>query len=215
VHEQKTGTGGRNDARKSNAPHARDVVDEGCSGFDARPRDIRLSRVDRDEGPPPNGVSYDVEDALELLARGNRGSAGARGLATNIDDVCTVRDELVHVRLRVVRGEIPAPVAEGIRRDVANPHERNATLGSRTLEQEIERLDSGGHGVGDYDVGDSDNSFFWLAMSPRLGNVQKGSDARNSPRYPSIGVLHGSVEIAALSVRSSILAATEERERHA
>ncbi len=102
----------RRDAGELFVAQAGDVVDDGGAGIEARRRHRRARRVDRYARPLVHCERNDREDPLELLGGGHGHGSRAGRLATDVDDVRPLVEELEDARLRVLERKMAAAVAE-------------------------------------------------------------------------------------------------------
>ncbi len=113
-----------------------DVVDDLDAGSDRGARDRRLGGVDRDlhvelrRGDPFEHRQHPAQ----LLVGGHRLSARPCGLATDVEDVSPLRDQLTRMRDRRPRIQELSPVRERVRGHVQDPHQaiRHAHRGKAT-----------------------------------------------------------------------------------
>src|SRR5690606_34361654 len=89
---------------------------------------------------PRRRVTDDVEHAVDLDSGRDRLAAGARRLAADVDDVGSVGDEAVDMRLRRVAVEVTPAVAEGVRRHVADAHQGRASSRDSAPEDALQDL---------------------------------------------------------------------------
>ena len=111
-----------------------DVVDDARPRGDRRARDERLGRVDRDLcGRARGELGDDGLDARELLVEQHGLSAGAGGLATDVEDVGTLAGE----PQRMLDGgdgvDVEAPVGERVGGHVHDPHHAETRAHGRQL----------------------------------------------------------------------------------
>src|SRR6266851_3709683 len=104
----------------------RDVVHDPRAGIQAGTRHRGTARVDGDDGVALGQALDDRQDALQFLIRCGRPRAGARGLATDIDDVGALRNKTQAI-VDGLRGvEVLSAVGEGIGCDVQDRHQPDA-----------------------------------------------------------------------------------------
>ena len=119
------------DAHHLGVGEAGHVVDDGGTQLDRQARDLRVARVDRDDGTRVDQRANHGNHALALLVRRNCGEPGARRLTADVDDV---RALVEHAKAPLDRSGgrgVGSAVREGIGRDIEHAH--NARARERNL----------------------------------------------------------------------------------
>ncbi len=130
VHDDEAGLGGRGEAGHGGiAPETGDVVENVGPGVEGSPGHGGLHRIDGDEGAGlGTNRADDGEDAAEFLGFLDGFGAGAGGLAADVEDVGTFREELEAVLDGATDvGKLPA-VGKGVGRDIEDAHDHPALV---------------------------------------------------------------------------------------
>ena len=119
-HEGGAGGGDRGDHRGVREPAA-DVVDQNRAGGYRLFGDAGAHGVDGDGDALGGQAPHDRDDAAQLLVLVHAGGAGAGGLAPDVDEVGSLRDEVEAVFDGGGGVEPPAAVGEGVNGGGASP----------------------------------------------------------------------------------------------
>ncbi len=101
-----------------------DVVHERCPELERPSSDLGLRRIDG-EGDARELLQHGY-DAAKLLVQRDTVGAGPRGLAADVDESRSLRQEPARRRHRGARSDVLSPVRKAVRRDVDDPHHGRA-----------------------------------------------------------------------------------------
>ena len=124
VHGTDAGTRFHGDAEHAGIPlQAGDVVDDLSAQFDCPGRHRRLRCVDRDRNSRLScQLPHDLSHTAKFLVGRNRYRVGPRALATDIEDVGPLRDDLQPLGNSGLDALMASAVGKAIGRDVDDPH---------------------------------------------------------------------------------------------
>ena len=127
VHQHKPGSrGGGHPGHLRIAAQRGHIVDDDGPRRQRGSRDLGLGRIDRDRNVNPGAERFDDGDDAANFFLGVDGPGARPGrFSAHVDDVGSLGGHRLAVGHGSPRVEKPAPIAEGVRRDVEDPHDEN------------------------------------------------------------------------------------------
>ena len=123
VHDHHTAIALRGDLHHSRIAEARDIVDDGGTGFHARLRHGGVTGVDAHANALLGKGTHHGKHASRLLLDAHLGRPGARGLTAHVDHVRSLVEHLLRPGQRRLGRVVRAAVAEAVGRDVEDAHD--------------------------------------------------------------------------------------------